>query len=311
MNEFAYGQALLFYKDDIEEIEKREKIKIIFEQDGASSHTSRTNKYLLDTFFKEDGWFQNPPNSPDLAYPIENLWAIIKPRVKRREPKSIEELKQFLNEEWSSVPIAMVQNLCRGYLEKVKKILELNGGRIEPEYRERNKKTVEYVWEKPAEIQKQRIVYNDKNLKLHKYREIKGMKREINKIKKKYSEKIAVFGKKIKAKKFNRRELRGISLGGAISVIRSQEEVKEEKEKTKEEKTKIINEIEEKIKKISKMNVFEYLRHKNGENDDDNEKNSISTRDDVEEKVDILEKLIKEDKNVKYQKIKVIEIKEE
>ena len=31
MNEFAYGQALLFYKDDIEEIEKREKINLIFE----------------------------------------------------------------------------------------------------------------------------------------------------------------------------------------------------------------------------------------------------------------------------------------
>ena len=130
MNEFVYGQALLFYKDDIEEIEKREKIKVIFEQDGASSHTSRTNKYLLNAFFKEDGWFQNPPNSPDLAYPIENLWAIIKPRVKRREPKSIEELKRFLNEEWNSIPIEMVQNLCKGYLEKVKKILDLNGGKI-------------------------------------------------------------------------------------------------------------------------------------------------------------------------------------
>ena len=140
MNEFAYGQALLFYKDDIEEIEKKEKIRIIFEQDGASSHTSSTSRYLLNTFFKEDGWFQNPPNSPDLAYPIENLWAIIKPRVRRREPKSIEELKQFLNEEWSSIPIALVQNLCKGYLEKVKKILDLNGGRIEPEFRERRKK---------------------------------------------------------------------------------------------------------------------------------------------------------------------------
>ena len=79
----------------------------------------------------------------------------------------------------------------------MKKILDLNGGRIEPEFRERNKKTLEYVWEKPAEIQKQRIVYNDKNLKLHTYREIKGMKKEIYKIKKKYPEKIAVFGKKI------------------------------------------------------------------------------------------------------------------
>ena len=310
MNEFAYGQALLFYKDDIEEIEKREKINLIFEQDGASSHTSRTNKYLLNTFFKEDGWFQNPPNSPDLAYPIENLWAIIKPRVKRREPKSIEELKRILNEEWSSIPIEMVQNLCKGYLEKVKKILDLNGGRIEPEFREKKKQNIEYIWEKSEEIQKQRIVYNDKNLKFHKYREIKLMKREIKEIKKKFSEKMAIRKKK-KTKIFKKRDLRGKPIGTALSIIQSQEKEKEEKKKSKEEKINLINEIEERIAKISKMNVFEYLKHINRETDDDNEKNSISTKDDVEEKVDNLENLIKEDKNVKYKKIKLTLKKDE
>ena len=45
MNEFSYGQALLFYKDDIEEIEKKSKMKIIFEQDGATAHTSKTNTF--------------------------------------------------------------------------------------------------------------------------------------------------------------------------------------------------------------------------------------------------------------------------
>ena len=33
MNEFSYDHALLFYKDDIEKIQKENKIKIIFEQD--------------------------------------------------------------------------------------------------------------------------------------------------------------------------------------------------------------------------------------------------------------------------------------
>ena len=112
MNEFAYGQTLLFYKDDIEEIEKRENIKLIFEQDGATSHTSKANKYLLNKLFTEEGWIQNPPNSPDLAYPIEDIWGIIKPRVKRREPKCIEELKQYLIEEWGSIPEEMTKNLC-------------------------------------------------------------------------------------------------------------------------------------------------------------------------------------------------------
>ena len=95
MNEFSYGQALLFYKNDIEEIEKKSKMKIIFEQDGATAHKSKTNTFLLNALFKNGGWIQNPPNSPDLAYPIETVWAIIKPRVKRRDPKTIEELKNF------------------------------------------------------------------------------------------------------------------------------------------------------------------------------------------------------------------------
>jgi len=47
------------------------------------------------------------------------------------------------------------------------------------------------------------------------------------------------------------------------------------------------------------------------ETDDNNEKNSISTKDDVEDKVDTLVNLIKEDKKIKYQIIKWILKKEE
>ena len=125
MNEFSYGQALLFYKEDIEKIEKENKIKIIFEQDGAASHKSKSNLFLLSKLFADDGWIQNPPNSPDLAYPIEDIWGIIKPRVKRRQPKTIEELKNFLLEEWNSVPKEMI---------KIYAPIGYNGGRIEPKY---------------------------------------------------------------------------------------------------------------------------------------------------------------------------------
>ena len=95
MNEFSYGQAILFYKDDISRIAKKAKKEIIFEQDGASSHTSKSNLFLLNKLFKKEGWIQNPPNSPDLAYPIERIWGILKPRVKRRDPKSIGESKNI------------------------------------------------------------------------------------------------------------------------------------------------------------------------------------------------------------------------
>ena len=101
------------------------------EQDGAQAHRCKSNRHLLNKLFPGGRWIQNPPNSPDLAYPIENLWGIIKPRVKMRNPQTLDELKQFFLEEWNSVPLKMVQNLCKGYLKKLEKCIELNGGRIE------------------------------------------------------------------------------------------------------------------------------------------------------------------------------------
>ena len=81
----------------------------------------------MNKLFKNDGWIENPPNSPDLAYPIEELWAIIKPRAKRRDPQTIDELKKYLLEEWNSIPQEMVQNLCKNYLKRVEKVLDFDG----------------------------------------------------------------------------------------------------------------------------------------------------------------------------------------
>ena len=91
-NEFAYAQTLLYYKDDFKRFKNPE---LFFEQDGATPHTSKSNKNLIYSLLGKDKLIQNPPNSPDLAYPIESIWAYIKPRIKKRDPKNIEELKQF------------------------------------------------------------------------------------------------------------------------------------------------------------------------------------------------------------------------
>ena len=94
MNEFSYAQAILYYKESIEE--KKKNNKIIFQQDGASSHTSKSNEKLLNEIFENSGWIQNPPNSPDLAYPIETLWANLK-KNKRKRPKIKRRTKKILH----------------------------------------------------------------------------------------------------------------------------------------------------------------------------------------------------------------------
>ena len=208
------------------------------EQDGASCHTSKANIFLLNKLFNESGWIQNPPNSPDLVFPIEKIWGIIKPRVKRRDPKNIDQMKQFLLEEWNLVPKEMIQNLCLSWIERIKKVHELKGERLEPEYFK--KKEHKYNWEKPDELPSQRIVYNDKNLKLNKQKEIKLLKRKIKSLKGEYTNKIRKINSKIKElKKFGKRDLKYMSFGMGISISNKREKVMENaKDEKKNQKKK-------------------------------------------------------------------------
>ena len=75
-----------------------------------------------------------------LAYPIENLWGIIKPRVKRRNPETIDDLKSYIFEEWNSAPLNMIKNLYKGYFKRLRKCIELNSVRIEPEHLKKKQK---------------------------------------------------------------------------------------------------------------------------------------------------------------------------
>ena len=81
--------------------------------------------------FGKDGWIQNPPNSPDLAYPIETLWANLKKNVKNRDPKTKEDLKKFCIEEWNKINPKIY---FKHFEEKIKKYIELEGGRLEDFY---------------------------------------------------------------------------------------------------------------------------------------------------------------------------------
>ena len=80
MAEFSYFQALEYYKENYNEFTKDNE-SLYFEQDGASCHTSKKMKILLNELFG-DKFIQNIPHSPDIAYPIETLWAELKKELK-------------------------------------------------------------------------------------------------------------------------------------------------------------------------------------------------------------------------------------
>ena len=126
-NEFSYAQILLYYKDNLDKFKER----IYFEQDGATPHTSATNKALIGKLFGEKAFLQNPPNSPDIAYPIETLWGYLKPRIKKRDPKNLKELKEIALEEWNLIPKERIKNCGLNWIRRLKKIIGIGGGRSE------------------------------------------------------------------------------------------------------------------------------------------------------------------------------------
>ena len=304
MNNFAYGQTLLFYEEDMKKISQKYGKKLILEQDGPTAHTCKINKHLLEKLFTKDGWIQNPPNSSDLAYPIEDLWGIIKPRIKRRNPASIIEMTKILIEEWNSIPQNLVKNLCKGYLERVKKVYELKGQRLEPEDIRKYKKNEEvYSWNTPDELPKLRIVYNNEIINFLRKKEIKELEDTAKEIAKSSKREIKT-SNDIK-KKYKKRDLKNMSIGRVFSIINGPEKAIQKREES-------IANIEKEINIISKMSLWEYLGHikekdenkednKNEKEEEDGANNSVSTIDEMEEqKLSSLEKLIKEDKNLNY-----------
>lgn len=98
-----------------------------YQQDGASFHKS---KKTLRWFSKEGvQLFFHPPNSPDLN-PIENLWSILKQRIRSRPhpPTSVDELKQAVQEAWDSITIDEINALVQSMPERVQQVLSAKGG---------------------------------------------------------------------------------------------------------------------------------------------------------------------------------------
>ena len=97
------------------------------QQDNDPKHTSMVaQEFIARNRIKVIDW---PTYSPDLN-PIENVWKIFKDKVERRMPKNIEELKQFLAEEWDAIPENVVNNLIQSMKIRCELILEKDGERI-------------------------------------------------------------------------------------------------------------------------------------------------------------------------------------
>ena len=98
-----------------------------FQQDNDPKHTSRRAKEFLQESVPEV--LEWPSNSPDIN-PIENLWSIVKHNVEKRFPRNIDELNQYMTEEWEKIPESFLVNLVQSMKTRCQLVIEKNGERI-------------------------------------------------------------------------------------------------------------------------------------------------------------------------------------
>ena len=95
-----------------------------FLQDGAPCHKAkRVMDYLKSQRFEVIDW---PGNSPDLN-PIENVWNVMKNRVREASPSNMEDLMQTIKTVWVTMPMSYFDNLVKSMPERMKLVIKARG----------------------------------------------------------------------------------------------------------------------------------------------------------------------------------------
>ncbi len=99
-------------------------VDFIFQQDLAPAHTAKSTKSWLNDHGV--GVLDWPANSPDLNH-IENLWGIVKRKMRNKRPKNADELKATVKETWASIPPQQCHKLITSMPRRIEAVIKAKG----------------------------------------------------------------------------------------------------------------------------------------------------------------------------------------
>ncbi len=96
----------------------------LFQQDNAKPHTAAiTTAWLHSRRVRVLNW---PACSPDLS-PIENIWRIIKRKIRQRRPQTLQQLETYIRQEWDQIPTPELQKLITSMPRHLQTVLKRRG----------------------------------------------------------------------------------------------------------------------------------------------------------------------------------------
>ncbi len=98
--------------------------RCVFQQDNAKPHTAAiTTAWLRSRRVRVLNW---PACSPDLS-PIENIWCIIKQKIRQRRPRTLQLLETYIRQEWDQIPTPKLQKLITSMPRCLQTVLKRRG----------------------------------------------------------------------------------------------------------------------------------------------------------------------------------------
>ena len=104
-----------------------------YQQDGATCHTSNSGMREIEWFFKDRIISKNlwPPRSPDLTSADFFLWGLLKRKVYKNTPRTIEQLKDAVRQEIQAVNPDTLRKVFQNLEKRIQVCLDVKGDQFQ------------------------------------------------------------------------------------------------------------------------------------------------------------------------------------
>jgi len=129
----ARSPKLLSIKNYVNQLTDDELTSGYYQQDGATCHTSNTSMREIESFHQDRIISKNlwPPRSPDLKPADFFLWGLLKGKVYKNTPRTIEQLKDATRQEIQAVNVDILGKVFQNLEKYIQVCLDVIGDQFQ------------------------------------------------------------------------------------------------------------------------------------------------------------------------------------